>query len=353
MSDSHNSSQAVSPPNDGGNEPLFQQISLRTTDPKPEPEKSEPKEEEKPEAKSSDSSAFAPSASLSGDKGITSRPRGVASVKSGSAPTFSPFQVAGGAGDSASGPAGPKPMEPLKGPTPIPVNQSADGADASGFNSVVPAGAMPSVPKVAPTKVKLPGKKNSPSSDSQQIAPVGVSGAVPAIPTTQARKEKADGITKRSALPAISSVAAASTKPSQKAGLSSITAAIARPTSAVAEKVQADEQSPSSQLALRAIFGVEDEMTKEQIIEHACNLPGIKDISAVPSDQVAGFNTLRDTIAKLGFVERSALKLGTGSGIIDFVTLDGSTMLVHREGDYKPGVRETLMIVAGELGKLE
>lgn len=104
------------------------------------------------------------------------------------------------------------------------------------------------------------------------------------------------------------------------------------------------------QLELRAIFGVDREMTKEEIIQRSRSLPGIRQIARVSESDIAAVDALKTVISNLGFGGGS-LKLYSGSVPIEFIR-EGSTLLaVQTDGGFAPGVRETLMIVARELSK--
>jgi hypothetical protein len=102
------------------------------------------------------------------------------------------------------------------------------------------------------------------------------------------------------------------------------------------------------QLELRAIFGVDREMTKEEIIQRSRSLPGIRHISRVGDHDIAAVDALKQVISNLGF-GNSPIKLFAGSVPIEFIR-EGSVLLaVQTDGGFAPGVRETLMIVAREL----
>ena len=115
-----------------------------------------------------------------------------------------------------------------------------------------------------------------------------------------------------------------------------------------------DSNSDSSfsikQLELRAIFGVDREMTHEEIVQRARSLPGIRQIARVKESDIAAVDALKTVISNLGFGNGS-LKLYSGSVPIEFIR-EGKTLLaVQTDGGFAPGVRETLMLVARELGR--
>lgn len=104
------------------------------------------------------------------------------------------------------------------------------------------------------------------------------------------------------------------------------------------------------QLELRAIFGVDREMNHDEILQRARSLPGIRQIARVSDSDISAVDALKVVISNLGFGS-SPIKLYSGSVPIEFIR-EGKTLLaVQTDGGFAPGVRETLMIVARELGR--
>ena len=104
------------------------------------------------------------------------------------------------------------------------------------------------------------------------------------------------------------------------------------------------------QLELRAIFGVDREMSPDEIMQRSRAMPGIRHIARVSPQDVSAIEALKGVLANLGF-GGGGLKLYAGSVPVDFIR-EGSVMLaVQTDGGFAPGVRETLMIVARELGR--
>ena len=104
------------------------------------------------------------------------------------------------------------------------------------------------------------------------------------------------------------------------------------------------------QLELRAIFGVDREMAPDEILQRSRALPGMKNISRVAPKDVATIEAMKTLLPHLGFGS-GGLKLYAGSVPLEFIR-EGSVMLaVQTDGGFAPGVRETLMIVARELGR--
>ncbi len=105
------------------------------------------------------------------------------------------------------------------------------------------------------------------------------------------------------------------------------------------------------QLELRAIFGVNHEFSRVELIQRARTLPGIRNVAISGDEESRALSVLQDSLSRLGLGEDEDLSLNTGSGSVDFIQENGSTLAVLYEGDYAPGVRETLMIVTREIGR--
>lgn len=116
-----------------------------------------------------------------------------------------------------------------------------------------------------------------------------------------------------------------------------------------------DAQSDSfniRQLELRAIFGVDREMSVDEILKRSQALPGMRNISRLTPQDISSLDAVKNLLPKLGFGS-GTLKLYSGSVPLEFIR-EGSTMLaVQTDGGFAPGVRETLMIVARELDKMD
>ena len=116
-----------------------------------------------------------------------------------------------------------------------------------------------------------------------------------------------------------------------------------------AESQNSDSHS-IKQIELRAIFGVDREMTKDEIIQRSRSLPGIRQIAQVNEQDIAAVDALKQVISNLGF-GNSAIKLYSGSVPIEFIREGRTLLAVQTDGGFAPGVRETLMLVARELSK--
>ena len=132
-------------------------------------------------------------------------------------------------------------------------------------------------------------------------------------------------------------------------------APVAAPAPAALAPVAAEEPQSDSynirQLELRAIFGVDREMTGEEILQRSRALPGIRNIARVGAADISTIDALKNLLPSLGFGS-GALKLYSGSVPLEFIR-EGSVLLaVQTDGGFAPGVRETLMIVARELHRI-
>lgn len=104
------------------------------------------------------------------------------------------------------------------------------------------------------------------------------------------------------------------------------------------------------QLELRAIFGVDREMTTEEILQRTRALPGIRNIARVSSQDMGTIEGLKNLLPNLGFGS-GGLKLYLGSVPLEFIREGSVLFAVQTDGGFAPGVRETLMLVARELGR--
>lgn len=105
------------------------------------------------------------------------------------------------------------------------------------------------------------------------------------------------------------------------------------------------------QLELRAIFGVDREMDVEEILKRSRALPGIRNVARLSPQDVAAVDTLKNLLANLDF-GGGGLKLYAGSVPLEFIREGPVVLAVQTDGGFAPGVRETLMLVGRELGRL-
>jgi hypothetical protein len=111
------------------------------------------------------------------------------------------------------------------------------------------------------------------------------------------------------------------------------------------------ESSSIRQLELRAIFGVDRELSADEIMQRARALSGIRGLARVGARELATIEGLKNLLPSLG-LGSGPLRLYSGSVPIDFIREGQVVLAVQTDGSFAPGVRETLMIVARELGRL-
>jgi hypothetical protein len=125
----------------------------------------------------------------------------------------------------------------------------------------------------------------------------------------------------------------------------------AAPAAAVeAESFESDSRS-IRQLELRAIFGVDRELGAEEMLQRARSLSGIRHVARIPAGEVATVDAFKRVIGSLGF-PGGQVKLVAGTTPIEFIREGSVVLAIQNDGSFAPGVRETLMIVARELGRL-
>jgi hypothetical protein len=124
------------------------------------------------------------------------------------------------------------------------------------------------------------------------------------------------------------------------------------PTNAeVAPLIGVEEAPVLRQLELRAIFGVDREMSTDEILICTRSLPGIKHVAKIGYNDVASLESFKATLQGHGF-GCGNIRLYFDSMPIEFVR-DGQTVLaVQTNGGFAPGVKEAIMIVARELEKM-
>ncbi len=127
------------------------------------------------------------------------------------------------------------------------------------------------------------------------------------------------------------------------------------PAAVIAPQAQAftSQSEPAfQQLELRAIFGVDHALDQQEIIQRARTLPGVRNVAVVGAHEASALSNFRQAMQGMGFGDSNQMKLNAGGGDIDFLSEGGTTIAVLHEGNYAPGVQETLIIVAREIGKL-
>jgi hypothetical protein len=105
------------------------------------------------------------------------------------------------------------------------------------------------------------------------------------------------------------------------------------------------------QLVLRAIFGVAQKLSRDEVLQKSSSLPGIMSVQALGPAERAAFGTLRDGIQRLG--HSVDLEIVSKEGSVELIHNAATTLLVLHEGEYRPGVREILTIVAREYSQID
>jgi len=130
---------------------------------------------------------------------------------------------------------------------------------------------------------------------------------------------------------------------------------VAPPPVAAAPAAESDAFESDSrsirQLELRAIFGVDRELGAEEMLQRARGLSGIRHVARVPAGENATIDALKRVVGSLDF-PAGQVKLVCGNVPIEFIREGNVILAVQNDGSFAPGVRETLMIVARELGRL-
>ncbi|RYD19876.1 MAG: hypothetical protein EOP88_17290 [Verrucomicrobiaceae bacterium] len=238
-----------------------------------------------------------------------------------------------------------------------------------GFGFEAPAKPYASPFEVAPAAAAAPASPFSAPAQQPAASPFAAASA-PASPATQAaiaafsNWQDAPAAATPAPAPAPAPAAFAQQAPAAFAPAQAAPAQVpaafapapqaAAPAHVPAPATSEDPQSDSfsiRQLELRAIFGVDREMNTEEILQRSRALPGIRNIARVNPQDMATIEALKTLLPNLGFGS-GGLKLYSGSVPLEFIR-EGQVMLaVQTDGGFAPGVRETLMLVARELGRL-
>ena len=127
------------------------------------------------------------------------------------------------------------------------------------------------------------------------------------------------------------------------------------PQAAPVAQVPLDESQSDSfsirQIELRAIFGVDREMNPDEILQRSRALPGMRNIARLSPQDITAVDALKQLLPNLGF-GGGGLKLYSGSIPLEFIREGPVILAVQTDGGFAPGVRETLILVARELGRI-
>jgi hypothetical protein len=105
------------------------------------------------------------------------------------------------------------------------------------------------------------------------------------------------------------------------------------------------------QLVLRAIFGVAHDLNRDEILKRASELAGIVSVKLLGRAERAAFSVLRDGIQELG--HSTNLEVVSKEASVELIHGEATTLVVFYEGEYCPGVREILTIVAREFSQID
>ena len=273
-----------------------------------------------------------------------------ASLGGGGQKAASPFAATPEAPESPFGFAAEEPVAEQKAPVKLPEKKSMPAPENNPFQS---AAAAPE----APASPFLEAAFEAPENPLSAPAPVGEVIPEPAsapLPASQPLASQSLAATAASQpLAAASQALHAASQPLQSLqATSQPLQAAAQSTPQAAQAAPASAGQSTRQLELRAIFGAEGEMSRDEILTRAKGLPGIREVAVVGPGEVAAVQTMGDVLARFGYGGAGAWQVTCSGGVMDFISGEGATLAVLREGRYAAGVWETLMIVARELGRL-
>jgi len=288
-----------------------------------------------------------------------------AAPKNGKAP--SPFQAAASNGSSASGEvpvaspfqtaepqaSPPEPKRPAEAPA-SPFSLADDTASSSPFEpalieptegfaaSEATPPRLESTPQPAPAPVSMPDAPPQSSKDEDHLGEDDRDD--PFVVPSSAGPSRIPARRTDFALPSENGqTSPAPTQPQQSHG---------HPAPVAATPATPAITGETSQLVLRAIFGVARELDRTEILQRARTLPGIRNLQVVGQTEAAAMGSLRESIQRMGFGDRASLTLTTSGGVVDIIEEPGTSLAVLHEGTYPAGVQETLIIVARELSRL-
>jgi hypothetical protein len=127
----------------------------------------------------------------------------------------------------------------------------------------------------------------------------------------------------------------------------------ASPASAPSPEPMLPESSSSQirQLELRAIFGVDRELSADEILQRLRSLKGIRNVARVGYEELAAFEILRRCFGDLGQGD-ARMRVMFGDSPVELVREGRVVLAAMTEGKFAPGVRETIIIGAREIDRL-
>jgi hypothetical protein len=252
---------------------------------------------------------------------------------------------------------------PLKNP--FAADDSASSPFASGPEDKSPFAANDDAPAPSGAEARKPAEKSpfgyeppvagfggspfggSPSPSGSQDSPFALDEPEKNSPDPAPPKEE-KAPSGPSAEVAAAVAAAAGTPPASQAA--PVAASAPAPAPAATPLAESDSSS-IRQLELRAIFGVDRELTESEMLQRSQALPGIRHLARIADADVGAIDSIKQVLGKLDF-GGGKISLYCNDAPLEFIR-EGSVMLaVQNDGAFAPGVRETLMIVARELGRM-
>ena len=270
----------------------------------------------------------------------------------------SPFAMADD-GASKSKPEGTKIPEKRSEPF-------ASGTNKSPFGYEPPVAGFGGSPFEGAATPAQEASKDSPFAvdDASKDAPSKEKPAA-ASPFSEAKAGPSDAVTAAVAAAAATSPAASSSTPPPVSSTPTtpVSTPASTPTPApepvasapaqVSASASSGESDSSSirQLELRAIFGVDRELSESEILQRSRALPGIRHLGRIAQTDIGIIDGIKRVLGSLDF-GGGEIQLQCNNAPIEFIR-EGSVLLaVQTDGSFAPGVRETLMIVARELGRM-
>lgn len=226
---------------------------------------------------------------------------------------------------------------------------------ASPFEAVAPSSSAAPAPFASATTQPA----SSPfSSESQRAPSTTTQAAIAAFTNWQDAQSTPTAVSQQTPTPAQTPAYEPAAPPPFSAPAPQAQPAFAAPTTAPApaatSQASVDNNFSDSfsirQLELRAIFGVDREMNTDEILQRSRALPGMRNIARVAKQDMGTIEALKSLLPNLGFGTGS-LKLYAGAVPLEFIREGPVLLAVQTDGGFAPGVRETLMLVARELGR--
>ena len=95
------------------------------------------------------------------------------------------------------------------------------------------------------------------------------------------------------------------------------------------------------------------ELSADEILQRARTLPGVRNLQVVGHEEAQAMRVLRGSVSRMGFGDEHSISLNSEGGDVDIIDEGGVTLaILHEDGGYAAGVRETLIIVTRELARL-